>query len=100
MISFKIYRPTIRAYYRDISWTDLSLPHNTGRSVSQEKLQALGIKFWKLKCSVEEYDRRFRNLGEEMGFRVDSLSKRYFESESDQVENKPESEVSTSASYH
>ncbi|KAK1216728.1 1,2-dihydroxy-3-keto-5-methylthiopentene dioxygenase [Marasmius sp. AFHP31] len=78
MISFKIYRPTIRVYYRDISTCDLSLPHDTGRPVSEERLRAIGIKFWKFTGSGEECNAKFRALGEEMGFGVKGSSQRYF----------------------
>ncbi|KAJ8075166.1 hypothetical protein PM082_019494 [Marasmius tenuissimus] len=78
MISFKIYKPTIRVYYRDISTCDLSLPHDTGRPVSEERLRAIGIKFWKFTSSGEEGNAKFRTLGEELGFGAKGSSQRYF----------------------
>ncbi|KAK1216729.1 1,2-dihydroxy-3-keto-5-methylthiopentene dioxygenase [Marasmius sp. AFHP31] len=58
----------MRAYYRDSSTCDLSLPHDTGRPVSEENLRTLGLKFWKLTGSDDDLEENFRAIGEEMGF--------------------------------
>ncbi|KAJ8075167.1 hypothetical protein PM082_019495 [Marasmius tenuissimus] len=58
----------MRAYYRDSSTSDLSLPHDTGRPVSSENLHALGLKLWKLTGSDDNPEEKFRAIAEEMGF--------------------------------
>ncbi|KAJ8075168.1 hypothetical protein PM082_019496 [Marasmius tenuissimus] len=58
----------MRAYYRDSSACDLSLPHDSGRPVPEEKLRALGLKFWKLTGSDDDLEEKFGAIGEEMGF--------------------------------
>ncbi|KAL0574452.1 1,2-dihydroxy-3-keto-5-methylthiopentene dioxygenase, partial [Marasmius crinis-equi] len=58
----------MRAYYRDSSTTDLSLPHDTGRSVSNEKLSALKLRFWTVEGTDDECEKQFMAFGEDLGF--------------------------------
>ena len=47
---------------------ELSLPHDSGRAVLEEKLHALGLKFWMLTGSDNNLEEKFKTIGEELGF--------------------------------
>ncbi|KAL0574451.1 1,2-dihydroxy-3-keto-5-methylthiopentene dioxygenase [Marasmius crinis-equi] len=64
----------MRAYYRDLSATDLTLPHDTGRTVLEERFRVLKLKFWTVKGTDVECEKQFRAIGEDLGF-VDGTRK-------------------------
>ncbi|KAG7092028.1 hypothetical protein E1B28_008410 [Marasmius oreades] len=58
----------MRAYYRDTSTANLNLPHDSGRTVSEDKLVALGLKFWTLEGTDSQCKDKLRQVGEGLGF--------------------------------
>ncbi|KAJ8075154.1 hypothetical protein PM082_019482 [Marasmius tenuissimus] len=58
----------LQAYYRDSNAGDLSLPLDSGRPVSEEKLRALGLKWWSVEGSPDERLKRFKELSKSLGF--------------------------------
>ncbi|KAK1216748.1 1,2-dihydroxy-3-keto-5-methylthiopentene dioxygenase [Marasmius sp. AFHP31] len=61
---------SLRAYYRDTCPTpgDLNLPLDSGRPVSEEKLRALGMKWWSVEGSLDEQMKTFKELSKTLGF--------------------------------
>ncbi|KAF9254210.1 hypothetical protein L218DRAFT_573870 [Marasmius fiardii PR-910] len=67
----------MRFYHRNTSVNDLSLPHDSGQPVSEERLRALGIKLWNSEGTDAECMAKHRKRAtEELGF-VDGLTKEY-----------------------
>ncbi|KAL0571243.1 1,2-dihydroxy-3-keto-5-methylthiopentene dioxygenase [Marasmius crinis-equi] len=58
---------TLRAYYRNASG-DFSLPQDTGRPVPEEKLRALGVKWWVVEGTEDERMKTLRQLSQDLGF--------------------------------
>ncbi|KAL0061587.1 1,2-dihydroxy-3-keto-5-methylthiopentene dioxygenase [Marasmius tenuissimus] len=59
---------SLRAYYRDPTAGDLSLPLDSGRPVSEGKLRTLGMKWWSVEGSPDERMRTFKELSKSLGF--------------------------------
>ncbi|KAL0061592.1 1,2-dihydroxy-3-keto-5-methylthiopentene dioxygenase [Marasmius tenuissimus] len=60
---------SLRAYYRNPTAGDLSLPLDSGRPVSEEKLRALGCKWWSVEGSLDQRMKTFRELSKTLGFK-------------------------------
>ncbi|KAF9254357.1 hypothetical protein L218DRAFT_992353 [Marasmius fiardii PR-910] len=58
----------MRAYYRDSSEENLNLPHDSGQPVSEQKLEALGWKVWKLDVTDPDCMNKHRKHARESGF--------------------------------
>ena len=50
-----------------ITETPRRVPHESGRAVPEEKLQALGFKLWALTGSDDDLEEKFKKIGKEMG---------------------------------
>ncbi|KAJ8075164.1 hypothetical protein PM082_019492 [Marasmius tenuissimus] len=59
---------SLRAYYRTPTAGDLGLPNDSGRPVSEEKLRALGCKWWSVEGSPDQRMKTFRELSKSLGF--------------------------------
>ncbi|KAK1216746.1 1,2-dihydroxy-3-keto-5-methylthiopentene dioxygenase [Marasmius sp. AFHP31] len=59
---------SLQAYYRDPNAGDLSSPQDSGRPVSEEKLRALGLKWWTVEGSLDERMKTFKELSKSLGF--------------------------------
>ncbi|KAK1216731.1 1,2-dihydroxy-3-keto-5-methylthiopentene dioxygenase [Marasmius sp. AFHP31] len=59
---------SLRAYYRNSNAGDLSLPHDSGRPVPEQKLHALGCKWWSVEGSPDQRTKRFEELSRSLGF--------------------------------
>ncbi|KAJ8075162.1 hypothetical protein PM082_019490 [Marasmius tenuissimus] len=59
---------SLRAYYRDPTAGDLSLPQDSGRPVSEQKLRALGCKWWLVEGSLDQRMEKFKELSKSLGF--------------------------------
>ncbi|KAK1216727.1 1,2-dihydroxy-3-keto-5-methylthiopentene dioxygenase [Marasmius sp. AFHP31] len=60
---------SLQAYYRKPTDGDLSLPHDSGRPVSEEKLRALGCKWWLVEGPPDQRMKTFRELSKTLGFK-------------------------------
>ncbi|KAL0061591.1 1,2-dihydroxy-3-keto-5-methylthiopentene dioxygenase [Marasmius tenuissimus] len=59
---------SLRAYYRNPTGGDLSLPQDSGRPVSEQKLRALGCKWWLVEGSLDQRMEKFKELSKSLGF--------------------------------
>ncbi|KAJ8075159.1 hypothetical protein PM082_019487 [Marasmius tenuissimus] len=59
---------SLQVYYRDPNAGDLRLPQDSGRPVSEEKLRALGLKWWLVEGSLDERMKTFKELSKSLGF--------------------------------
>ncbi|KAJ8075169.1 hypothetical protein PM082_019497 [Marasmius tenuissimus] len=59
---------SLRAYYRNPTAGDLSLPQDSGRPVSEKKLRALGCKWWLVEGSLDQRMEKFKELSKSLGF--------------------------------
>ncbi|KAK1216747.1 1,2-dihydroxy-3-keto-5-methylthiopentene dioxygenase [Marasmius sp. AFHP31] len=62
---------SLQAYYRDriANAGDLSLPLDSGRPVPEEKLRAMGLKWWTIEGSLDEQLKTFKELSKSLGFK-------------------------------